>query len=570
MREDTAGYIKQLDKEFWQQVEEETKINDLVSAQTEQPLSLFQTLPTNFIQFTAKSAPISVVHRGVTRILMWKRPRDSVVAMVVYSMYCLRPNLLLATPLGLMIAYIIFNYYNSGYADSGDAGDGGSGLSLASSSLSSPSMSPPPSLPAALPRTSSTQQQRQGLGLLNSGFFNIVPLASVASPAMGAMRSVSSSGAGSGGGGLGSQSGSMGLRERKRSHTVIKPYPQITSDRASSALPATKSRMLVRSRSGTDKSSGSSGPKAVDLERLLGVASFGSAKYTDNVHTTQTITGSYVQAYDWVAAHHCLVDWSQPQETRRILALCLWMQAALVVVVYWVPWYLLFLGMGNAGLLAMSPHVRAFARVYGAEVLAYGRERVEAWVRCVRRFAVWRRRGRQPEAADQRRVFSSPALLAQEDSDAESDGGYRTPPLLSLGGSAAASSPTKASAGQRGTHLVSVFENQRWWLGLGWIPRLGSGERGKWSDESGKQGYASLSDFLPGAGYEWADGGGGGDGDGWEIDREWALPVVPDDEGWVYTDNFWKRPAQGASPVSSYTRRRKWVRRVRPRSRPLL
>ncbi|KAJ2748070.1 Protein BZZ1, partial [Coemansia pectinata] len=45
-------YARQLDSEFWQQVGEETKINNLVSAQAEQPLSLFQTLPANFMQFT--------------------------------------------------------------------------------------------------------------------------------------------------------------------------------------------------------------------------------------------------------------------------------------------------------------------------------------------------------------------------------------------------------------------------------------------------------------------------------------------------------------------------------------
>ncbi|KAJ2819503.1 hypothetical protein FBU31_005507, partial [Coemansia sp. 'formosensis'] len=107
-------YARQLDSEFWQQVEEETKINNLVSAQAEQPLSLFQTLPANFMQFTAKLAPLSILHHGAQDIVLWRRPRNSLIAMCVYTAYCLRPNLLLVTPLALMIGYILFNFYNSG------------------------------------------------------------------------------------------------------------------------------------------------------------------------------------------------------------------------------------------------------------------------------------------------------------------------------------------------------------------------------------------------------------------------------------------------------------------------
>ncbi|KAJ1892897.1 hypothetical protein LPJ81_005465, partial [Coemansia sp. IMI 209127] len=108
-----STYVSQLDSMFWQQLDEEVKLNDLVSAQAEQPLSLFQTLPTNFMQFTAKLAPLTMVNRAAIAIVMWRRPKHSLAAMAVYTTYCLRPNLLLATPLMLLIAYIVFNYFNS-------------------------------------------------------------------------------------------------------------------------------------------------------------------------------------------------------------------------------------------------------------------------------------------------------------------------------------------------------------------------------------------------------------------------------------------------------------------------
>ncbi|KAJ2763959.1 hypothetical protein IWQ57_005365, partial [Coemansia nantahalensis] len=102
---------RRLDDAFWEQVREESEINSLISQQAEQPLSLFQTLPANFMQFTAKLAPLSLVHRGATDIVLWRRPRNSLAAMAVYTLYCLRPHLLLATPLGLAIAYILHGFY---------------------------------------------------------------------------------------------------------------------------------------------------------------------------------------------------------------------------------------------------------------------------------------------------------------------------------------------------------------------------------------------------------------------------------------------------------------------------
>ncbi|KAJ1989413.1 Peroxisome size and maintenance regulator, partial [Coemansia thaxteri] len=137
--------------------------------------------------------------------------------------------------------------------------------------------------------------------------------------------------------------------------------------------------------------------------------------------------------------------------------------------------------------------------------------------------------------------------------------GYTTPPMLSSLCSTAGSS---TSTLMRRPHTVSVYENQRWWFGFGWIPRLGSNERAKWSDQTGKVRYASVNDFMPEDGYEWVD-----ENSGWEVDRLWALPVHTDEDGWVYTDNFWKHPAAVASTVASYTRRRRWVRKVRPVSR---
>ncbi|KAJ2795235.1 hypothetical protein H4S07_006539, partial [Coemansia furcata] len=278
-----------------------------------------------------------------------------------------------------------------------------------------------------------------------------------------------------------------------------------------------KGKVLVRSRSSSDNKPGKvqfkSGSLYIDLSAELGVASFGSAKYTTNVHTTQNLTGTYVNLYDWVAAHNYLVDWSRPAETQRILLVCILAQTILAVVVYWVPWYLLFLLTGNIGLLAMSPHVRAFTKVYVAEFMLYSQERAVLWWWLLRykvaklpllgqlipRSSLFERNESYAGAVR----FGLPALQDLIGSNGDSAAnkvqrdGYTTPPLLSLSSTAGSSTSTL----MRRPHTVSVYENQRWWLGFGWIPRLGSNERAKWSDLAGKVRYASINDFMPEDGF---------------------------------------------------------------------
>ncbi|KAJ2662800.1 hypothetical protein IWW48_001678 [Coemansia sp. RSA 1200] len=624
-----SSYVSQLDGMFWQQLDEEVRLNDLVSSQAEQPLSLFQTLPANFMQFTAKLAPLTLVNKAAKEIVLWRRPKHSVAAMAVYSTYCLRPNLLLATPLMLLIGYIVFNYFNSEHyhrhcyshrghgsaSNDGNLAGGGysfsqnrRGLSSAASGISSGLLRGRGNAGG-----SAVRMRRRGSQPSAAAPYPQIKQTSAKHPDA---QTMSEQG---GTDGVGSPlSFSSSSSSSAADHTTASPDNRHRSpaksaetayDSASAVTPssAKEKRVLVRApSSSTESAVGSDGRSAravflqqrVDLEAALGVASFGSARHTENVHTTQIMTGTYVWAYDWVAAHNHMVDWSRPEETWRILVACVCAQFALLVVVYWVPWYLLFLVGGNSALLSMSPHVRAFAKVYGFElalclhewvVLKWLRLRINVSQMPPMRWVLRRRKRRSRAVGHRNRTHTrcrgiskaasgGPSMFQDEGSDwlrgctatSESnsdDGseygahsGYLTPPpLLSLASSTAGSS---AATLVRRPHMVSVFENQRWWLGFGWIPRLGTNERAKWSDESGRQRFASINDFMPGEGYEWAEEDGGG----WEADRYWALPVRTDEDGWIYTDNFWRHPSPASSLVSSYTRRRKWVRKVRPKS----
>jgi hypothetical protein len=102
---------------------------------------------------------------------------------------------------------------------------------------------------------------------------------------------------------------------------------------------------------------------------------------------------------------------------------------------------------------------------------------------------------------------------------------------------------------------VELFENQRWWAGLGWIPFLLKTERSAWSDEQGTVSYAHINDYrLPSGVWEWVD-------NNWKLDENWSS-VGMDEQGWQYLDNSWQNP-RGRVSFRAFTRRRCWMRRMR-------
>ncbi|KAI8832251.1 integral peroxisomal membrane peroxin-domain-containing protein [Chytriomyces cf. hyalinus JEL632] len=109
--------------------------------------------------------------------------------------------------------------------------------------------------------------------------------------------------------------------------------------------------------------------------------------------------------------------------------------------------------------------------------------------------------------------------------------------------------------------LVTLWENQRWWAGLGWIPHLFQSERSPWSDETGAilrphKDVFTLpeSDEISGT-WSWIDSE-------WALYFTWAAPDQMDQkEGWQYMDHFWNQPRQKPN-TGSMTRRRGWKRRM--------
>ncbi|RCI03840.1 peroxisome- protein [Rhizopus stolonifer] len=121
---------------------------------------------------------------------------------------------------------------------------------------------------------------------------------------------------------------------------------------------------------------------------------------------------------------------------------------------------------------------------------------------------------------------------------------------------------------------ISVYENQRWWAGIGYTSQLLKSERASWSNITGLEPLPSKEDMPSPAHYVWAEESE------WQLDTTgpWtddALDIVQwiecDEQGWVYSDHRWSHPRGHPDLVSNkpndakaLTRRRRWFRKADP------
>lgn len=124
--------------------------------------------------------------------------------------------------------------------------------------------------------------------------------------------------------------------------------------------------------------------------------------------------------------------------------------------------------------------------------------------------------------------------------------------------------------------VVMLYENQRWWLGMGYTQTLYKWERGPWSDLTGEMTLEKSDVKLLGKDWKW-------EGD-WKIQGKQVLRQQADggqivfidnkhqvkgmskdiegtydEEGWQYAHDFTKAFC-GREEPGDYVRRRKWIR----------
>ncbi|KAK9723010.1 hypothetical protein K7432_002260 [Basidiobolus ranarum] len=222
--------------------------------------------------------------------------------------------------------------------------------------------------------------------------------------------------------------------------------------------------------------------------------------YSRNMQFIQNSMGMYCEAYDNIVSFYQQINWSDEKETSYMMKLILASGVATMGLLYIFPWNYLILTGGLLAFLANSSLFRAIITILTPMVLTR---------------------------------FHTTFDLATK--------------VLKYG---------RFDPGEDILDVV-LFENQRWWAGLGWVTNMLSSERTSWSDETGEVSMDSKETLQLQRGQKWEDAE-------WSIINDWRESGA-DDEGWVYTDHYWKNPRAKPS-FTSVTRRRMWVRAMSQKS----
>ncbi|KAI8971100.1 integral peroxisomal membrane peroxin-domain-containing protein [Pilobolus umbonatus] len=239
-----------------------------------------------------------------------------------------------------------------------------------------------------------------------------------------------------------------------------------------------------------------------------------SPEYLRNMQNLQNMMGEMSDLYDMSAASASRVDWSSEAETMHILQMVIIALFAQLILVWLIPLNIVFMILGICVFLTNT----RFAKFVMKELV--------------------------PLMAELKQTNMNP--IAHWYTQAE-----------------------KKLDEKESLRELSLYENQRWWPGSGFVPHMLPNERGLWSNSSGSSEYPTKEEFPAPEGYYWAE-------DNWRIDTTgpWIddtlcieMIVQPETGGWVYTDNDWKQTdatPSGSKDVTEnkrVTRRRRWIRK---------
>lgn len=213
--------------------------------------------------------------------------------------------------------------------------------------------------------------------------------------------------------------------------------------------------------------------------------------------------------YDEIKSHSRLMDWSDEDETTKLLKLALFTMISALLVVQFLPINILFL-LGGLGLFLKNTAVFKAARVTFEPVVM--------------------------------RNIQANVDFARE----------------------ALSNVSRASRNVNRECAVNIFENQRWFSGLGWVNHMLKSDRSLYSDETGMISKSDKDSYqLPGPDWvyacanfqEWVE-------PKWVLDLVWNSTL--DRHGWLYSDHEWSKSSESnKASVDSLTRRRAWKRSMR-------
>ncbi|KAJ3108366.1 hypothetical protein HDU97_001491 [Phlyctochytrium planicorne] len=225
-----------------------------------------------------------------------------------------------------------------------------------------------------------------------------------------------------------------------------------------------------------------------------------SAQYIKNMQFIQNQMGMFCDIHGEISRNAKILDWSDERETLMALKVAAGSAFAVVFLIWLIPFNVILLVGGVAAFFSNTAFFRAASTTLPPAIMKGLADRVDS---------------------------------------------------IREGIAAARKSPEGSVV------TVTIYENQRWWAGLGWIPHLLRSERAPWSDDTGAIPRPSKEQFElpandPAGAWTWVDAD-------WRVDRGWT---EVDENGWCYTDHVWAVPKDRAA-IGSLTRRRAWIRQMK-------
>ncbi|KAF7723525.1 hypothetical protein EC973_001900 [Apophysomyces ossiformis] len=300
-----------------------------------------------------------------------------------------------------------------------------------------------------------------------------------------------------------------GYYKRYGYHPTPSPAAKNTSQSLTKQAPRPKPSRSTSSIQQNNQDSSKRGAFAFSFASALFPSDESSPEYLRNLQNLQNMMGETSDLYDAVAAQAHLFDWSNEEETLRLLQLLLLSTFVLSISIWFVPLNIVFLVGGISVFLSNTRFVKYVAKELLPSLLEYSQSQMDTVLEKYHDF--------EQQLQDHDRI--------QE---------------------------------------ISLYENQRWRPGRGFASKMDPGERAAWSDMLGIARLRPKEIIPPPKGYRWTE-------DSWRLDTTgpWVDDILGiEEDGWLYTDNNWEELKMGVTegntspesntPPKGVTRRRRW------------
>ncbi|PVV02555.1 hypothetical protein BB560_002990 [Smittium megazygosporum] len=108
-------YNSRLKRDFLKELDAQKKANRSMRNTIYPEINIITTAPKNFSGFIEKCYPVALAQNFFHDIIFWENPKNTVIAMFVWTILCARPELLVVLPSLILSIYVTYNLIDPKY-----------------------------------------------------------------------------------------------------------------------------------------------------------------------------------------------------------------------------------------------------------------------------------------------------------------------------------------------------------------------------------------------------------------------------------------------------------------------